>query len=92
MDLIKERIKALAKAENIGPDKLAQKSDFNRDQWANVLYRKTKPTSEHISALVKIWPEYAYWLTTGQVIPEAGQISPEIEEKRRDSEKVGKVI
>ncbi len=27
-------------------------------------------------ALAKLWPEYGYWLATGEELPEAGQISP----------------
>ena len=92
MNSIKERIKFLVAAEGIGPADLARKTGIKRDRWANVLYHPTKPNGDDIEALVTIWPEYAYWLTTGNVLPEAGQISPELEEKRRDSEKAGKAI
>ena len=83
MDLIKERLKELIRFEELGPADLAKKTRLNRDKWANVLYHTTKITSEHISEITELLPQYAYWLTTGKTIPEAGQISPEIEESRR---------
>ena len=38
-----------------------------------------------MEAIAREWPQYSYWLLTGETIPEQGQISPEIERARRDS-------
>lgn len=80
---IRERLIELIDLSGLGPKELEQESGLDRDFWRNVKYRRTRVNELHINAAVKLWPQFAYWLTTGKVIPEAGQISPEIEKKRR---------
>ncbi len=48
------------------------------------------PRFEVVEKILGLWPEYTMWLMRGTVIPEAGQISPEIEETRRNSLREGK--
>lgn len=70
---------------------LEEMTGIDRNRWNNV--RKTNPTAkaraEEVEALAKLFPEYAYWLTTGKTLPEAGQISPEVEETRQKLEQAG---
>lgn len=61
---------------------LEKKTGIKSTTWANVRLKKMRFNEEHLEAIVKLWPEYAFWLTTGKTIPEAGQISPELEEMR----------
>lgn len=57
--------------------------------WANIENGFQLANEEHINAIIKVWPEHAYWLTTGQTLPEAGQISPELEEIREKLNQAG---
>lgn len=57
--------------------------------WANVRNGKSRVNEDHLEAINKMWPEYAYWVTTGMTLPEAGQISPEMEETRKKLDQVG---
>ena len=82
---IRERLKNLIEKSGLTPKELEEKSGLDRMSWANVKRNRIRVNQEHIEAAVKLWPEYAYWLTTGNVITEAGQISPEIDTKTRDS-------
>lgn len=41
---------------------------------------------DDIEAFNKAFPQFAYWLTTGKTIPEAGQISPEMEKVRKEKQ------
>ncbi|MGZ4991791.1 MAG: DNA-binding protein [Methylobacter sp.] len=52
--------------------------------WANVRNGKSRVNEDHLEAVNKMWPQYTYWITTGLTLPEAGQISPEIEEARKN--------
>lgn len=63
---------------------LEAKTGIKSTTWANVRLKKIRINEEHIEAIIALWPEYAYWATTGKTIPEAGQISPEIEETRQN--------
>ncbi len=87
---IRERLIALIKAECLENLDLEKKTGIKASTWGNLRTRKQRANEEHITAINKLFPEYAYWLSTGLVIPEAGQISPEIEETRRNSLREGK--
>lgn len=54
---------------------LEGQTGIDAKRWHGVKQRKVMRTSE-LDAVLKIYPNYAYWLTTGKEIPEAGQISP----------------
>lgn len=63
---------------------LEAKTGIKSTTWANVRLKKIRINEEHLDAIVKLFPEYAYWITTGKTLPEAGQISPELEETRKN--------
>ncbi|MDI1279523.1 DNA-binding protein [Methylobacter sp.] len=63
---------------------LEAKTGIKSTTWANVRLKKIRINEEHLEAVIALWPEYAYWITTGKTMPESGQISPEIEEIRKN--------
>lgn len=75
---IEERMREVILATDIKSKDLESKTGIDRDRWNNI--RKTNPTAkvraEEVEALAKEFPEFAYWLTTGLELPDAGQISP----------------
>lgn len=75
MDAI-ERIDLLAKIEGLSRPELAKKCGIKEDRMKNVINRRAKLYQEDMEALFKVWPEFSYWLATGEELPEAGQISP----------------
>jgi len=81
---MKDRIRKLRESLGFDRTMLEAKTGIKAKTWANVENGLQKANEEHIKAIIEKWPEYAYWLTTGQTIPEAGQISPEIEETRKN--------
>ena len=66
-----------------GLDNLVRKTEIGNTRWQTVKYKKARVSGDEIQALCKLYPQYAYWLTTGQIIPEAGQVSPDYEELAR---------
>ncbi|MET0103181.1 MAG: hypothetical protein ABW078_15730 [Sedimenticola sp.] len=88
MDM-RERISSIIKSSGITIDELAIKTGIGYSKWTNPLNGKQRFNEDHITALTTLFPEYAYWLTTGKTIPESGQISPEIEELRRSGQRKG---
>jgi len=79
-----DRIKKLRETSGLTRDEFAQKTGIGTNQLSNLEHKKQKVYAWHVEAISKAWPQYAYWLCTGNVLPEAGQISPEIEETRRN--------
>lgn len=74
---IKERALILIEAQAASPKQLEERTGIDRYRWQNLKNKEgQKATEEHLEALVKLWPEYAYWLVTGKTIPAVGQIEP----------------
>lgn len=55
---------------------LEKQTGISSKIWSNIKYKAQKMKAEELAELGKVYPEYAYWLTTGLELPEAGQISP----------------
>jgi len=84
MNNINSRILFVLDDSMLSNPALEAKSGIKSTTWANVRLKKIRINEEHLEAIVKLFPEYAYWITTGKTMPEAGQISPEIEETRKN--------
>jgi len=84
-----ERIKRLREFLDLGRDEFALKLRIKSNQLANIELKKQKTPAWYIETIGKEWPEFSYWIATGLTLPEAGQISPELEEQRRNLQKVG---
>jgi len=57
-----------------------RETGIDRYRWQNIKSGKARLSDAEIEAVVKVFPQYSYWLVTGQIIPDAGQVSPEYEE------------
>jgi Na+-transporting NADH:ubiquinone oxidoreductase subunit NqrF len=59
------------------PQDLAEPGSKDYMRWQNVKRKRVRITTEEIDALAKAFPNYRWWLLTGDVMPEVGQTSPE---------------
>ena len=50
-------------------------TDYNR--WVSIKRGKARVGADEIEILGKLYPHYRWWLSTGEVMPEVGQSSPE---------------
>lgn len=75
--------RAIALIYKTGLDELVRQSDINYVRWKNLRHRKARMSTEEVEALVKIYPQYALWLASGETAPECGQTSPEYDETNR---------
>jgi transcriptional regulator with XRE-family HTH domain len=85
-----KRIRELRDSLELGRAAFEAKTGIDRKTIANIEQEKQKVYALHIEQISKVWPEFGYWLATGKVLPEAGQISPELEKIREDSGRAGK--
>jgi len=53
-------------------------------RWQNIKRGKARIGANEIEILGRVFPSYRWWLLTGEVMPEHGQMSPEGEETGRD--------
>lgn len=71
-----------------GLDNLVKKTEISGNRWRTVRYdKRTRISTQEVSALVSIYPKYALWLSSGEIAPEIGQTSPEYDEANRNLNK-----
>ncbi len=79
---IRRRLNEVLQWSELSTTDLEKKTGIDRYKWANIKKNNQRVNEDHLEAINKLFPQFAYWLVTGETLPEAGQISPEIEERR----------
>lgn len=87
--MIRDRLLEVIDKSGMSATELEKRTGIKAFTWGNLKTGKQRANEEHISALASLFPEYAYWITTGKTLPDAGQISPEVEETRQKLEQAG---
>jgi len=77
--MIKERVITILKSSGIRLPELEERTGISRYTWNNLknTARKREIKAEEIEAIVKLFPQYALWIVSGEIAPEAGQINPD---------------
>jgi hypothetical protein len=78
--MIRERIIAIWEYMDLSAAKLEKLTAIDRNNWYHLRNGRRRANEDDIEAIIKIAPHFAFWLTTGQIAPEIGQVSPEFEE------------
>jgi hypothetical protein len=60
-----------------------KETGIDRYRWGNIRSGKARLSDAEIEAAVKIFPQYALWLVSGEIAPECGQTSPTYDETNR---------
>lgn len=82
MSSIDDRLRIIA--SKTGLDRLVRETSIGTNRWRTVLYNKDiRISTNEVEEITKMFPQYAYWITTGQILPNAGQVSPDYEELAR---------
>lgn len=65
---------------------LAEPNSKEYVRWQNIKRGKVRVGIAEAELLAKKFPQYSLWIISGQVAPDIGQISPDLEQvKRSDS-------
>lgn len=89
MSQIQERLIAALKEVDLTNPALERKTGIKDKDWVSVRNKRVRVNEDHIEGLKLVCPQYIYWIMTGETIPDAGQISPELEETRQKLNKAG---
>ncbi len=79
---ITERALLLIDRSNLSALTRAGDTDYNR--WVSIKRGRARVGAEEIEILGKMYPQYRWWLSTGEVLPEIGQTSPDFDEANRN--------
>jgi hypothetical protein len=63
---------------------LAEVNSKEYVRWQSIKRGKARISAEEIEQLGKVYPNYRWWLLTGEVMPDKGQTSPEYDEANRN--------
>jgi len=83
--MIRERIIEIFDIMGLTSKKMEELTGIDRYKWGNIRGRKQKVNEDYLEALNQVFPQFSYWIMTGKTIPDAGQISPEIEKARSEN-------
>lgn len=77
--MIKARVIEILKSSGIRLPELEARTGISRYTWNNLKNpaRNREIKEEEILAIAKVYPQYRWWLISGEIMPEAGQTSPE---------------
>lgn len=79
--MIKERVITIIKNSGMKNPELEAQTGIGRYTWQNVRNKPDRELkTEEIEAVVKLYPQYALWIASGEIAPEIGQTSPEYDE------------
>ena len=76
-ELVNRGMLLLEKASVAELDRLGSTS-YTR--WQNIKRGRARLGAEEVEILAKAFPQYRWWLISGEVMPETGQVSPGYEE------------
>ena len=65
--------------------RMEELTGIDRYKWGNIRERKQKVNEDYLEALNQVFPQFSFWIMTGQTIPDAEQISPEMERARKEN-------
>ncbi len=85
-----ERLKAIAKYENLTREDLAEKVGIRYTRINNVINGRGQIRIEEVEQIGEAFPEYAFWIAYGKEHPEIGQISPMTKATQEDYRQQGK--
>ena len=79
--MIKERVITTIKRSGMKNPELEAQTGIGRYTWQNVRNKAERELkTEGIEAVLKLLPQYAQWIASGEIAPEVGQTSPEYDE------------
>jgi len=79
---ITDRALLLIGQSNLSDLTRAGATDYNR--WVSIKRGRARVGADEVEILGVAYPQYRWWLTTGEVMPEIGQTSPEYDEANRN--------
>jgi hypothetical protein len=80
---MRKRLQQIIEWSGLKPKQLEEATGLDRNIWISLRYGRQRVNEDHIEAINKLWPQYIYWLVTGETLPKAGQISPDMEDRHQ---------
>ncbi|MCY1302051.1 hypothetical protein D9M69_608380 [compost metagenome] len=76
--------RALKLLEDTSLKDLAEVNSKEYVRWQSIKRGKARISAEEIEQLGMLYPNYRWWLMSGEVMPDKGQTSPDYDEANRN--------
>lgn len=86
---IGEKIRAIRDVQEMGRQAFCDTTGVPKQTLINVENGRNEPSFKVMRKITQAFPQFTLWLMNDQVIEEAGQISPEIEQARKTLKQTG---
>lgn len=63
---------------------LAEVNSKDYLRWQNIKRGRARLGADELELLGQAYPQYRWWLMTGEVMPDKGQVSPDYDEANRN--------
>ncbi|TRX75652.1 DNA-binding protein [Pseudomonas mangiferae] len=63
---------------------LAEVNSKDYVRWQSIKRGRARVGAEEVELLGRLYPQYRWWLMTGEVMPDKGQVSPDYVEANRN--------
>lgn len=84
-----EKIREIREAEGMGRQEFADLTGIKKQTLISTEQGRMACSLKTVKQVLEVFPHYTMWLMHDQVIEDAGQISPAIEEKRKELKQTG---
>lgn len=88
--ILGNKIREIRESLKLGRQVFCDLTGLKKSTLIRIETGPTDPSAKTLQSITKTWPQYTMWLMNDEVIPEAGQISPEIEDTRKKLKTAGK--
>lgn len=82
-----DRIKLLIELN--GARGMERNTGIKEDRWNNIKRGRARCSTDELDAVAKAFPQFSWWILTGETKPEWGQTSPEEDEIRSNLKMTG---
>ncbi|MBY6034988.1 transcriptional regulator [Marinobacter daepoensis] len=79
------KLRLIREAETSGRAEFSARIGIAKKTLEGIEQTGRVPRGDLLEKVCQEWPKYTLWLMTGEIIPDAGQISPEIEKARSEN-------
>ncbi|WP_390879076.1 helix-turn-helix transcriptional regulator [Marinobacterium arenosum] len=86
---LSKKIRCLRDSEGLGRKVFAERLGISQRTLESIENKGTDPASSILQMLCKLYPQYTFWLTIGEVKPDIGQIRPPLEQIIDDYRETG---
>ena len=87
--MIRDRLIQIWDHSGLSAKALEERTGIDRSNWYSLKQERRRANEADISALADLFPQYKFWIISGEIAPEIGQTSPDFDEANNNLKERG---